>query len=125
MIKIIIAFVLLAVIDAGAALLVSKGMKQVGEVTLETLEPSQLKTTVSDAIQTPPLVLGFGMEVLNFFLFLALLSWADVSLVIPVMGSGSYLISIIGAKVFLNERVTKERWLGTILIVLGVTLISL
>jgi drug/metabolite transporter (DMT)-like permease len=120
-----IAFILLAVIDAGAALLTSKGMKQVGEVSLATLEPSQLKSTVGSAIQTPPLLLGFGMEIFNFFLFLVLLSWADVSLVIPVMGSGSYLISIVGAKFFLKERVTSERWLGTILIVLGVMLISL
>lgn len=125
MIRLVIAFILLAVIDAGAALLTSKGMKQVGEVSLATLEPSQLKATVGSAIQTPPLLLGFLMEILNFFLFLALLSWADVSLVIPVMGSGSYLMSIMGAKVFLKEKVTRERWLGTILIVLGVTLISL
>lgn len=120
--RLIVGFILLAVIDAAATLLISKGMKQTGEVS--TLEPKRLWEIAKRAVKSIPLVIGFSLEVVNFFLFLALLSWADLSVVIPVMGSGSYIISIIGAKFFLDEDVTIERWIGTALIAGGVTLVG-
>jgi len=121
--RLIIGFVLVAVIDAVAALLISKGMKQAGEVS--TLELGKVWEIAKRALRSIHLLIGFFLEVINFFLFLILLSWMDLSMVIPVMGSGSYILSIIGAKFFLNEDVTVERWIGTALIAGGVVLVGL
>jgi len=53
-----------------------------------------------------------------------LLSWADVSFVVPATAL-SYVSGALGAKFLLNEHVATARWAGVLLVCLGVTLISL
>ena len=55
---------------------------------------------------------------------MALLSWADLSYVIPVTSIGFVLNAIMGA-VFLNEVITPARWVGTLCIVGGTVLVGL
>lgn len=50
-----------------------------------------------------------------------LLSWADLSFVLPVTAVGYVLTTAVGAW-FLNERVTPARWAATGLIVAGTVL---
>lgn len=54
---------------------------------------------------------------------MALLSWADLSYVLPVTSIGYVLVAIVG-KVLLNEQITARRWSGIVLIVAGVALVS-
>jgi len=54
---------------------------------------------------------------------MALLSWADLSYVLPVTSIGYVLVAILG-RVFLNERISVQRWAGIALIVGGVGLVS-
>jgi len=60
----------------------------------------------------------------SFFAFLAVLSWADLSLIIPAT-SISFVVSTVGAKLILKERISRLRWAGALLVSLGVALISL
>jgi uncharacterized membrane protein len=55
---------------------------------------------------------------------MALLSWADLSYVIPVTSVGFVLNAVMGA-VFLNEVITPLRWVGTLCIVGGTVLVGL
>jgi len=55
---------------------------------------------------------------------MALLSWADLSYVIPVTSIGFVLNAIMGA-LFLNEVITPARWAGTFCIVGGTVLVGL
>ncbi len=59
-----------------------------------------------------------------FFSFLTLLSWANLSFVLPATAL-SYLVNTFAARFVLNERVPVGRWLGTIFIGMGVALLSL
>lgn len=52
-----------------------------------------------------------------------LLSWADLSYVLPVTAIG-YVVSAIFGKLFLNEHISPGRWLGTALIFAGVVLVG-
>ncbi len=54
---------------------------------------------------------------------MALLSWADLSYVLPVTSIGYVLTAVIG-RVFLGEQVSARRWLGTLLIVAGTALVG-
>jgi uncharacterized membrane protein len=54
---------------------------------------------------------------------MTLLSWADLSYVLPVTSIGYVLNAMIG-RFFLNEMVSWERWLGTLLIVAGASLVQ-
>ena len=60
----------------------------------------------------------------DFFLFIALLSWADLSLVMP-MTALSYPLSALGSYYFLKESLTIGRLAGTGLISIGVAFVSL
>lgn len=55
---------------------------------------------------------------------MALLSWADLSYVIPVTSVGFVLNAIMGA-VFLDETISPMRWMGTLCIVGGTVLVGL
>lgn len=55
---------------------------------------------------------------------MALLSWADLSYVIPVTSIGFVLNAVMGA-LFLNEVITSMRWVGTLCIVGGTILVGL
>jgi uncharacterized membrane protein len=50
-----------------------------------------------------------------------LLSWADLSYVLPVTSIG-YVLSAVAGVVFLGEHVSATRWLATLLIVAGTAL---
>jgi uncharacterized membrane protein len=54
---------------------------------------------------------------------MALLSWADLSYVLPVTSIGYVLVALAG-KVFLHENITLPRWAGIALIMAGVALVS-
>ncbi|GAC1482724.1 MAG: EamA family transporter [Chamaesiphon sp.] len=120
--KIWIAMIALMLLDSAGNLLMAKGMKDVGEIS--TLNPRKLLKLGRSAVKNPFVWVGFLAQVGTFFMFLTVLSWADLSLVIP-MGALSYLVNILGAQVFLKEKVTKERWMGTLFIFAGVILVSL
>jgi bacterial/archaeal transporter family protein len=53
-----------------------------------------------------------------------LLSWADLSFVIPATAL-TEPVNMLGTKFVLKEKVTKVRWISTVLICGGLILISL
>ena len=55
---------------------------------------------------------------------MALLSWADLSYVIPVTSIGFVLNAIMGY-LFMGEQISAMRWLGTLCIVGGTVLVGL
>lgn len=54
---------------------------------------------------------------------LSLFSWADLSFVVPMIAS-SYIVTTILSQFILGEPVDLPRWLGVVLISIGVALIS-
>jgi uncharacterized membrane protein len=71
-----------------------------------------------------PFVIG-GVVLLSLWLLtrMALLSWADLSFVLPVTGVG-YILAAVFGKLFLAEIVPPSRWLGTVLIVVGTAMVG-
>lgn len=71
-----------------------------------------------------PLVLA-GVTLLIIWLLsrLALMSWADLSYVLPVTSIG-YVFSVLAGKIFLAEEISGARWAGTLLIVAGTVIVS-
>jgi drug/metabolite transporter (DMT)-like permease len=54
---------------------------------------------------------------------MALLSWADLSWVVPVTAIG-YALNVLAGSVFLDEHVSALRWGGTFFIVCGTALVT-
>ena len=117
-------FLLLAValvVEAAGLVLIRKGMMEVGEIS--TFDIKALFATFLRMITNKTLILGVFLNAIYFGLFLTLLSRAELSFILPLTAVG-YLMSGSFAQYFLLENVSPLRWVGTLLIVAGVFLIT-
>jgi uncharacterized membrane protein len=87
--------------------------------------PAQLTTPLEyiTVMFRPSVALGVALLIVWTLSRMALLSWADLSYVLPVTSIGYVLVAILG-RVFLDERISVQRWAGIALIVGGVALVS-
>lgn len=88
-------------------------------------ESAQLTTPMEyiGALFQPWVALGVVLLIVWQMSRMALLSWADLSYVLPVTSVGYVLVALIG-KVLLHETITGRRWAGIVLIMAGVALVS-
>ena len=117
-------FLLFMIIGAGTGgeLCVSRAMKVVGEV--HDFRPAALVRFVLRAMRVGWMWIGIAMMTVAFFSLLAMLSIENVSFVVPVTAL-SYAAGAIGAMLFLHERISWQRWLGVLIVCVGVTLVWL
>lgn len=99
----------------------TKGMKSIGEVN--TLDPVALLHIGVQVFTNPLVWLGIIILSAYFGLYLIALSWADLSFVLPVTAFG-YTLNALMAWHLLGEYVSPVRWLGTIIICLGVAVVA-
>jgi drug/metabolite transporter (DMT)-like permease len=76
-----------------------------------------------EAFLNPFVALGVVLLILWLLTRMALMSWADLSFVVPLTAFGYVLAAVLG-KVFLHEMVSSRRWFGTILIFAGSVLVG-
>jgi drug/metabolite transporter (DMT)-like permease len=115
--------ILLATLSAaiGESLL-SYGMKRNGQVDLAV--PSHWGQLILSVIRNPYVLAGVVFLAFFFFLYLAALSWADLSFVMPLTAM-SYIFAALLARYMLKEELSWFRWAGTVVIILGIILIAL
>ena len=89
--------------------LLSRGMKQVGSISLHRLPDVIL------AVVNPSVALGILLLLGFFACYMTALSWADLTYVLPATSLGYVLLTLI-AKFYLHETVTTSRWIGISLI---------
>ena len=106
----------------GGELCVTRAMKHVGEVT--DFRPIEVVRVIIRAMKVPWMWIGVAMMTLAFFSLLAMLSIENVSFVVPVTAL-SYAAGALGGVVFLGDRVSSRRWMGVLLVCIGVTLVWL
>jgi len=121
-VKVWLTVLLVVFSDAVANIANRQGMKQVGEMTV--CRPQQVLPLLRRLLTNRLLGLGILFMAIAFFLFLALLSWANLSFVLPATSIG-YAVNTLGARFILREKVTAHRWIGTVFICVGMMLISL
>ena len=71
----------------------------------------------------PYVTAGICLLIVWMLARMALLSWADLSFVVPVTSIGYVLTSVVG-RVFLGEHVSAKRWIGSVLIMAGTALVG-
>lgn len=116
------ALVLVAVLLGGTGhVMLSKGMKTVGDLT--EAASSRLGPMIARAVTSPWVLLGVTLQASFFFLYLTLLSRAEVSQLLP-MTAIDYIVVALLAQWLLAEAVTPTRWAGIGFIAVGVLLIT-
>lgn len=94
----------------------TKGMHQVGD-------PGNSPLALIGALFHPWVAIGVALLIVWTLTHMALLSWADLSYVMPVTAI-SYVVTAFAARFFLGETVSLMRWTGIVLITSGVTLVG-
>jgi drug/metabolite transporter (DMT)-like permease len=121
MFRVIVAMVIATGSAAVGQIFVRKGMQQIG--SLENYAPAALVVYFWHALCNPYVIFGTVLNAVFYFLFLATLSWTNVTVALP-MTAIEYGFAAVLAVWFLNENVTFVRWTGIALVVLGVILIA-
>ncbi len=114
--------IIIVLATSAGEILIAKAMREVGEIA--TLRPVELVKIGWRVLTNRYFFIGLVLMGLSFFTLLVALSFADLSLVVPATAI-SFVIKTLGAKFFLKERISRERLIGTLLVCLGVALISL
>ena len=97
--------------------LLSRGMKQVGSISLNHLSDVIL------AVLNPWVAVGILLLLGFFASYMTALSWADLTYVLPATSLGYVLLTLI-ARFYLHEVVTTTRWIGIVLISAGVGFVT-
>jgi len=116
-------FVMICAVTAGTVgdILLSLGMKELGDLSAKSVRG--ILTTFAHAMGEPKIVVGTAMLALFFFLWLAVLSWEDLSVALPLQALNYVVVALI-ARFWMGEAVTPLRWGGIILVCIGVILIA-
>ncbi len=121
MLKTLICMILAVSAGTIGDILLAKGMKEMGDISAMNLRG--ILNVAIQALTTPKLIVGTIMLALFFFLWLAVLSWEDLSVALPMQALNYVLVAFL-SQYFLGETVSPLRWAGTILVCIGVMLIT-
>lgn len=121
MMGVILGLGVLILSSTGGDIAITRGMKAVGEPA--RLRPHAVLLFLGRAVRNGWFWTSAPLMAVSFYALLALLSWAPISLVIPASAL-SYVVGTFGAKFILGEKVSAARWVGVILVCIGVALVA-
>ena len=121
MAKLILILLIALVFEAVGVVLLSRGLKQIGEARQITF--SEVTRLVGRGITNGSILLGVLLETVFFVFLLVLLARADVSLIWPLTSLG-FLLTTLAARYVGHEQVSALRWTGVVLIVMGAGLVA-
>src|SRR5215471_20625115 len=96
-------------------------MRRVGAIS--EVSAASLFAYATKTVTNPWVMLGFGLLVAFFALYLAALSRLDLSYVLPMTAS-TYVLTAFSAWLILGESVSPTRWAGTLAVTIGIVLIT-
>lgn len=102
-------------------ILLGKGMKGIG--SLAGRSPSALLHALGQVLASGTIWLGIASLIAFFVSYMLVLSWADYSFVLPASSFAYVVVALLG-RLILHESVTFTRWLGVIVICLGVFVVG-
>lgn len=117
----IILILLSIVLGVAGELLLKSGITQVGPLELGTVQ--RMVSTGASVITTPAILVGFICYGVAAVFWLLVLSRFDLSYAYPMLAL-MYVLVPLAARVFLNESIPRGRWIGIILVIVGVVIVA-
>ena len=119
--KIAIIYILISVVTSTVGQLLLKiGMNNMGSITLSS---NQFLSTSWKMATNPHVFIGLVIYLAGTIFWLAALSRVDLSYAYP-FASLSYVVMLVASWMMFDEKITLGRFLGTVVIGIGVLLIS-
>jgi uncharacterized membrane protein len=119
--KTILLILLMVIFGPLGNVLLGKGMKRVGAVTIRTFP--DLLHVLYQIFSSGVIWLGIGSLIMFFVAYMLVLSWADYSYVQPASSFAYGVVALLG-HFLLHETVTPTRWLGVLIICVGVFVVG-
>jgi drug/metabolite transporter (DMT)-like permease len=94
-----------------------RGMKDFGPVSVNHLG------SLLHAVWNPWVIAGILLLLGFFASYLTALSWADLTFVLPSTAFGYVVVALL-SRFWLHEHITPSRWIGIVLIVIGVGFVT-
>lgn len=107
--------------EAWGFVFIKKGLLETAS-SAPFLSASHLLRVFLQIVQTPLVLLGTALEALHFGILMELLSFGEVSFIIPLTSVG-YILTPVTALFLLHETIPPARWAGILLVCLGVAVI--
>ncbi len=116
-----IVYIMISVLGgAFGQILLKKGMASMGPLTLTV---NQLWSVLWKIATNPYVVVGLGIYLFSTVFWLTALSRVDLSYAYP-FASLSYIVMLVASWTIFSENITPMRLLGSLVVGLGVLLIS-
>jgi drug/metabolite transporter (DMT)-like permease len=97
--------------------------------SVDTLKTPNLRSLssylkfISAVLKLPGIWLGMALVSTGVFFWIAALAQADLSLAYPI-DSLQYLVTLVMARIFLDEKIDRMKLFGTLLVILGIIFIA-
>ncbi len=98
--------------------------KSINKLNFETRGIKKILVSIGKLLLVLGVYIGGLFSLLSLFIWLYVLSKADLNFAFS-LDSMHYVLIAIGSVIFLKEKVSLVRWVGTISIVIGITLVAL
>ncbi len=121
MFKSLVLIFLAALIGVAGQLLLKVGVGQIGRIDGDALK--HLGALITRVCLNPWVVIGIATYGLGAVVWIVVLSRVQLSFAYPLLGL-SYVLVVLSSALFLHEQVAPVRWLGVLLIVAGIALVS-
>ena len=119
--NIAILYILISVLGSAVGqLLLKKGMNSMGPVTLSL---NQFPSVIWQMATNLNVFIGLAIYLVGTVFWLAALSRVDLSFAYP-FASFNYVVILVASWMMFDEKITLSRFLGTVVIGIGVFLIS-
>ena len=117
-VKVIVAMMIGIVLGSFGNIALSRGMRCVGTTGYDCA-----RAAISGAVTHPYIIVGILLMICFLLLYLASLSWEDLTYVMPFT-AGDYVLVTVLAYFILQEPVGPTRWAGSILVAFGIYLVA-
>jgi drug/metabolite transporter (DMT)-like permease len=117
-IKVLLAMFFGVIFGSVGNVTLSRGMRCVGKSGFECAHDA-----IVGALTQPYFIAGVSLMFAFLLLYMASLSWEDLSYVMPLT-AGEYVLVTLLAFLLLHEPVTALRWAGSILVATGIVLVA-
>ncbi len=122
MIRIILLILFSAIMVSIAQVLFKKGVGPHGTPNMRSA--SSYGRFMGRVLATPTIWLGFGAMTVGVVVWLIALAQSDLSVAFP-LESMQFVVIMIAARIFLGEKIDARKVLGTLMVAIGIILISM
>ncbi len=119
MFKNLLLIVFTVIVNTTGQFVIKTGVNKIGHISLR----ENLFGTIFKALTSWIIISGFCLYFISAIIWIIILSRAELSWAFPIL-SLSYVITVLVSPILLNESFSAQRLIGTVVICLGVYLVS-